>query len=1403
MKKASISIQVDGVRARRKTFRQSGTSAKTPTGPSRGQEERDLIRALSEFAPQSLNAFDDAFNLLDGGMGVAVSAAMARRAALYGRGEQTLGGESRHILLSKLSSREAGGRSGFMDQVVDKLVKPKAVPKAAVEPKPGLAGLKRRGSGASGSRRPSGEWRRTDGVELDETQLHEWAKSWLQPSSVADMLQDFGRFQERITHRMRCWHAGQAGNGFVPLPVLPPVPPQAASSSRHLVPKRWRRPTSLRKGVGASDSLSSQHQHSFEEEDSESDLPLSPVKSQKDLSMLSVSTGFPSCSRSFHPHGVFREASIADSVPEQKLPLLRCPPEFQEPHRMPNCAALTATPEFLYLRVCELSGQLPCSEAWLHFGNGWGIIDASGRSLYDADLHALVRTAVICAAQGHPLRELNLSGNKMTDAGFQEVLALLQQFRSHVGREGRARWQSSESCELEEADGTLQLESLNVASNTMLHFRDAGLVQSLPASIASLTALTALDISFVPFNGRVAVSLARSLAKSCAVLRNLSLAGCGLGLCGQADCVALASLLGDCSQPGEAGFQGLERADFSGNFFGGAGFAAAAMAVGLSRIRSLAFAGNSNPPSSDMSAAEWSALLLLRQRSPDREVDKEREPREPAPAIGQIALAAGHNPLQLFLEGLQANSTLEELDLSSCSMGADSAWVLQEALRRHQNLKQLRLCDNPLGEQGLRYVLRLITEMDQHLQGADISGHRESDIRCPAVKYRHAQPSGNYRLNLSLPTDRAILRMLLCHADSHSSEMPHRFLKFDPKTGRPSVEKDTKGHWLVPTSGSWNVTYVPPLSEASYTQLKEAAAEDVHKPDIEQAQAPPSSPRGRSQVGRAKLDGSGDDALSIPQVSPMSHGTGHHGSVANAMEGAPQAQGAQVEKEKRRVVRLAPGLPGTPEGDWMEVHDLIQDCRAKVRAPAFNLFKQALAVMVTDEERLRFARALGKELWFTEAQVKVLTETSAEMAVQLVCFLFPALRSRRFQLALVQQITEPSKMTKVRDSVRHLLWFQDTNPTGSYNLDLSIPVDYALAECCLLVNAWESESARCAGRPDLSQSGNFEMIRNEAYNDVPFVYSKDWLLPSSGWLRFEYSSTRRPPPDATTMNEVSEITRLLRNKDLSSQSRLQALRAASVHLFISSNQCRALVQCFPSAPESSSQDAVNSGTDESPDRQEAFCILHTRVLDRERLLGPEVVYSPVVVQQIGMSHHGTSVLVRGGMFKTGELEMKSAEAQIPTSVATALQGAHGSKKTAGGRRGGLAIDQNPLSAYYNFLIVFKEQDVLALYRRLGVLHLLNPYKPEILRMPVDLSIHEQHRIVNFLVQLASAETGSRVLCWLDGQQVAVPASWADKGVPRAHATITVSYEGHNSSFAARQALAEQYCTGFWQPGLAK
>lgn len=37
----------------------------------------------------------------------------------------------------------------------------------------------------------------------------------------------------------------------------------------------------------------------------------------------------------------------------------------------------------------------------------------------------------------------------------------------------------------------------------------------------------------------------------------------------------------------------------------------------------------------------------------------------------------------------------------------------------------------------------------------------------------------------------------------------------------------------------------------------------------------------------------------------------------------------------------------------------------------------------------------------------------------------------------------------------------------------------AVAENCLLVNAWEAEVGRILGKPDVSQRGNYEMLRNE------------------------------------------------------------------------------------------------------------------------------------------------------------------------------------------------------------------------------------------------------------------------------------------------------------------------------------
>ena len=65
-----------------------------------------------------------------------------------------------------------------------------------------------------------------------------------------------------------------------------------------------------------------------------------------------------------------------------------------------------------------------------------------------------------------------------------------------------------------------------------------------------------------------------------------------------------------------------------------------------------------------------------------------------------LAVSCRQKPLHIFLEGLLVNDSLEELDLSSCNMAVDSAWVLLEVLERHSRLRSLRVCENPLGEAG-------------------------------------------------------------------------------------------------------------------------------------------------------------------------------------------------------------------------------------------------------------------------------------------------------------------------------------------------------------------------------------------------------------------------------------------------------------------------------------------------------------------------------------------------------------------------------------------------------------------------------------------------------------------------------------------------------------------------------
>jgi len=97
--------------------------------------------------------------------------------------------------------------------------------------------------------------------------------------------------------------------------------------------------------------------------------------------------------------------------------------------------------------------------------------------------------------------------------------------------------------------------------------------------------------------------------------------------------------------------------------------------------------------------------------------------------------------------------------------------------------------------------------------------------------------------------------------------------------------------------------------------------------------------------------------------------------------------------------------------------------------------------------------------------------------------------------------------------------FNSRNPTGSYKLSLSTRLERLVANRLIDTNADERHRNIMTNAGDKSQHGNQQMIRNGVYNGIPFVFSGDWELPSTGILEFDYVSTERPPSDCVPMTD--------------------------------------------------------------------------------------------------------------------------------------------------------------------------------------------------------------------------------------------------------------------------------------------
>lgn len=157
-------------------------------------------------------------------------------------------------------------------------------------------------------------------------------------------------------------------------------------------------------------------------------------------------------------------------------------------------------------------------------------------------------------------------------------------------------------------------------------------------------------------------------------------------------------------------------------------------------------------------------------------------------------------PMATFLEHLSGIQNLQDLDISSNLIDHRGALMLEDVLANHQNLKKMNVSDNPLGQLGLRSLLRLLCTPSASLRRFEVNGLSDdahTDLRDPF--FRPSSPGGVYQLDLTQPYHRSILRML-CKTAEHLQLQLSEALS-SASGGWPVPEK-VDGNWVVQPRGA-------------------------------------------------------------------------------------------------------------------------------------------------------------------------------------------------------------------------------------------------------------------------------------------------------------------------------------------------------------------------------------------------------------------------------------------------------------------------------------------------------------------------------------------------------------------------------------------------------------------------
>jgi len=221
------------------------------------------------------------------------------------------------------------------------------------------------------------------------------------------------------------------------------------------------------------------------------------------------------------------------------------------------------------------------------------------------------------------------------------------------------------------------------------------------------------------------------------------------------------------------------------------------------------------------------------------------------------------------------------------------------------------------------------------------------------------------------------------------------------------------------------------------------------------------------------------------------------------------------------------------------------------------------------KDQIVHLEALSKDFQFTYPQMRQICADGRYAVNEILFKLLPCLPGAPDRYLSSHLLETPMCYLKMLRHHKMFFAFNVQNPTGHYLFDLSNPGDHFVASAILLLDRWESLQSQKLSHFDTSQRGNWSRIRNETYDDASLshlVSIAEWKIPERGELRLDYSSGKRPPKDATVLDEgtLNDFLLSLERTDAPAASQLEALRSVSHTIWLKSRDLREMLGIYRS-----------------------------------------------------------------------------------------------------------------------------------------------------------------------------------------------------------------------------------------------